>query len=207
MGPRVEQPSEFFPRASRASRRHLEDLADSLHRLPSAAEDLQVIIPRCNRALLLQGAFRITLSECTLLAGCRLKLHDQFSGYPAAIRHFNALSLGPLAYLGWVQPACRSTARATRRPPGSAAGPPGSTHVAGQGIPQLLGILGVQVDLVLRAVQAETDRSFGGTAIKVIDEQGLYLLGHDFCSVLVADPMHQHRQPEFCRRVTTSACR
>jgi hypothetical protein len=31
------------------------------HRLPSAAEDLQVIIPRRNRALLLQGKFCITL--------------------------------------------------------------------------------------------------------------------------------------------------
>src|SRR6266576_5396239 len=61
MGTRVEQSSEFLPRASRTSRRHLEDMADSLHRLPSAAEDLQVIIPRCNRTLLLQGEFRITL--------------------------------------------------------------------------------------------------------------------------------------------------
>jgi hypothetical protein len=50
-----------------------------------------------------------------------------------------------------------------------------STQVAGQGIPQLLGMPGVQVDLVLRAVQAEPDGSFGGTAIEVIDEQGLYL--------------------------------
>ena len=37
-------------------------------------------------------------------------------------------------------------------------------------------MLGVQVDLVLRAVQAETDGSFGGSAVKVIDEQCLYLL-------------------------------
>src|SRR2546423_10214765 len=61
MGARVEQPSEFLPRASRTSHRHLEDMADSLHRLPSAAENLQVIIPRCNRPLLLQGEFCITL--------------------------------------------------------------------------------------------------------------------------------------------------
>src|SRR6266566_3636284 len=61
MGTRVEQSSEFLPRASRTSRRHLEDMADSLHRLPSAAEDLQVIIPRCNRTLLLQGEFCITV--------------------------------------------------------------------------------------------------------------------------------------------------
>src|SRR2546421_9274085 len=61
MGARVEQPGEFLPCAGRARRCHLEDLADSLHRLPSAAEDLQVIIFRSNRALLLQGEFRITL--------------------------------------------------------------------------------------------------------------------------------------------------
>src|SRR6516162_6654925 len=107
----------------------------------------------------------------TLLAGCRLKLHDQFSGYTAAILHFNALGLGPLAYLGGVQPACRPPARAARRPPGS-------THVAGQRIAQLPGMPGVQVDLILRAVQAETDGSLGGTAVMVIDEQGLYLLSH-----------------------------
>ena len=61
MGTRVEQSGEFVPRSGGASRRHLEDVADSLHRLPSAAEDLQVIIPRGNRTLLLQREFRITL--------------------------------------------------------------------------------------------------------------------------------------------------
>src|SRR4249919_1507989 len=70
MGTRVEQSSEFLPRASRTSRRHLEDMADSLHGLPSAAEDLQVIIPRCNRTLLLQGEFCLTLPACTTRA-CR----------------------------------------------------------------------------------------------------------------------------------------
>ena len=71
----TEQPSEFFPRASRTSRRHLEDLADSLHRLPSAAEDLQVIIPRCNGTLLLQGEFCMTLTG---------SYHRAFAGPPAA---------------------------------------------------------------------------------------------------------------------------
>src|ERR1700749_749130 len=61
MGTGVEQSGEFFPRASRTSRRHLEDMADSLHRLPSAAKDLQVIISCCNGTLLLQGEFCITL--------------------------------------------------------------------------------------------------------------------------------------------------
>src|SRR6266568_525003 len=61
MGTRVEQTGEFVPGASRAGHRHLEDLADSLHRLSSAAEDLQVIVSRRNRTLLLQREFRISL--------------------------------------------------------------------------------------------------------------------------------------------------
>src|SRR6266571_2351919 len=65
VGTRVEQSGEFLPRASRAGRRHPEGLADSLHRLPQAAEDLQVFIPRRNRPLLLQGEFRITLYNYT----------------------------------------------------------------------------------------------------------------------------------------------
>ena len=64
MGTRVEQSGKFVPRASGTGRRHLEDMADSLYRQPSAAEDLQVIIPRRNRTLLLQGEFRITLRIC-----------------------------------------------------------------------------------------------------------------------------------------------
>src|SRR5215469_12244602 len=61
MGTPVEQSGELVPRTSRAGCRHFEDLADSVHRLSPAAEDLQVIIPRCNRTLLLQGEIWITL--------------------------------------------------------------------------------------------------------------------------------------------------
>jgi hypothetical protein len=39
---------------------------------------------------------------------------------------------------------------------------------------------GVQIDLVLGAVQSEADSVFSLTAIEIIDEQGLYLLGHGF---------------------------
>ena len=39
-------------------------------------------------------------------------------------------------------------------------------------------MLGVQVDLVLRAVQAKADSIFSLSAIQVIDEQDLYLLSH-----------------------------
>src|SRR5579863_1944519 len=39
-------------------------------------------------------------------------------------------------------------------------------------------MLFVKVDLILGPVQPETDGSLGGAAVKVIDEQGLNLLGH-----------------------------
>jgi hypothetical protein len=55
---------------------------------------------------------------------------------------------------------------------------PSSLDVGCQRIPQLLGMPGVQIDLILDAIQAETGRSLSGAPIKVIDEQGLYLLSH-----------------------------
>ena len=54
------------------------------------------------------------------------------------------------------------------------------------GVPRLLRMLGVQVDLIFRAVQPETDRPLSGAAVDVIDEQRLHLMGHD-CSIGVAD--------------------
>jgi hypothetical protein len=45
---------------------------------------------------------------------------------------------------------------------------------------------GVQIDLVLGAVQSEPDGPASVTAIEVIDEHGLDFLGHSV-SVLVAD--------------------
>jgi hypothetical protein len=47
-------------------------------------------------------------------------------------------------------------------------------------------MLGAEVDLIFRAVQPEVDRTLGGAAVDVIDEQGLYLLGHG-CSIPRAD--------------------
>jgi len=51
-------------------------------------------------------------------------------------------------------------------------------------------MLGVQVDLVLGAVQPEPDSAFGLAAVEIIDEEGLDLLGHNCCSVPVVNPMH-----------------
>src|SRR3974377_1052310 len=77
MGARVEQSSEFVPCAGRAGRCQLEGVADSLHRLPSAAEDLQVIIPCRNRALLLQGEFWISLCIYAKSVDETMKLNDE----------------------------------------------------------------------------------------------------------------------------------
>jgi hypothetical protein len=41
-------------------------------------------------------------------------------------------------------------------------------------------MLRVQVDLVLRTIQRKADGALGLAAIDVIDEQGLYLLGHAY---------------------------
>jgi hypothetical protein len=99
-----------------------------------------------------------------LLPGCRLEFHDQFSGYSPAVFHLDALRLGPLPDLGGVQPARRSPAPAASRPTRATADPPPSPHVGRQRVPELLGVLGVQVDFVLRAVQPEADRALCGAA-------------------------------------------
>ena len=52
-------------------------------------------------------------------------------------------------------------------------------HVARQRASQLLGVLGAQIDLVLRAVQPEADGAISLTAIKVIDQLDLDLLSHN----------------------------
>jgi hypothetical protein len=66
-------------------------------------------------------------------------------------------------------------------------------HIAGQRISQRLGMIRAQVDLILGAVQPEADVTFSVTAVKVIDEQGLYLLGHGN-SIPLTDLIHQHGQ-------------
>jgi len=49
--------------------------------------------------------------------------------------------------------------------------PAASIHVPRQSLSHILGVLGVQVDLILGAVQPEADGTFGGAAVEVIDEQ------------------------------------
>jgi len=66
----------------------------------------------------------------SLVSGGFLKFDYQLSGHTSAVLHFNALRLGPLANLGGVQPAGRGPASISGWPPGTAASPAGSTHVA-----------------------------------------------------------------------------
>jgi hypothetical protein len=112
------------------------------------------------------------------LSGGGLEFDDELGGHPATVFHVDALGFSPLANFGGVQAGRRSPASVPGWPASSAAGPPRSAHIARKGVPQRLGVLGAQVDLILGTVQSETDGSFGFSAIKVIDEQGLDLLGH-----------------------------
>jgi hypothetical protein len=112
------------------------------------------------------------------LASVCLELDHQVGGHPAAVFYLDALRPGPFADLGGVQAAHRSAATAAGWPAGAAADPTGGIHVPGQRILQLLGVPGVQVDLILGAVQSEADGTLGGAAVEVVDEQGLYLLRH-----------------------------
>ena len=112
-----------------------------------------------------------------LLCGGRFEFDHQFGRHPAAVFYLEALGFGPLADVGGVRPARRSPAPGPGWPAGSAAGPPCGAHITRKRVPKLPGVLVVQVDLVLGAVQPEPDGSLGATAVKVIDEQGLDLLG------------------------------
>src|SRR5579862_1339278 len=105
-----------------------------------------------------------------LLAGRRFELDHQFSGDPPAVFHVDSLRLCPLTDLSGVQRARRSPAPAASGPTGATANPAPSPYVGRQRVPQLLCMLGVQVDLVLAAVQSEADCPFGGAAVDVIDE-------------------------------------
>src|SRR5579859_3004695 len=116
-------------------------------------------------------------SRVLLSRGC-LEFHHQFGRDAAAVFDLDALGFGPLADLGGVRPARRSPPPGPCWAAGSAIGPPPSAHILRKRLAERLGVFFVQVDLVLGAVQPETDGSLGGAAVKVIDEQGLDLLGH-----------------------------
>ena len=51
-------------------------------------------------------------------------------------------------------------------------------HVRTQRAPQLVTVLGVEVDLVLGAVEGKADGAFSRATVDVVNEQRLDLLGH-----------------------------
>ncbi|HYB14471.1 MAG TPA: hypothetical protein VEF71_03245 [Streptosporangiaceae bacterium] len=85
--------------------------------------------------------------------GGRLEFDHELGWYPAAVLDLNALALGSVPDPGCVQAACSGLAPAPGRAlrAGSASS---RIDVAGKCGAQCLGVLGVQVDLVLGAVQA-----------------------------------------------------
>ena len=115
---------------------------------------------------------------------CRPELDDQFGRHAAAVLDLDALGLGPFADLSGVQAAGRRPAPAPRGP-ASGAAPPRGLDVPRERLAERFGVLRVQVDLVLGTIQRKADGTLCLTAIDVIDEQGLYLLGHVYSVPLV----------------------
>lgn len=96
-----------------------------------------------------------------------------------------AVCFGPVAYLGGAVSVRGGLAPGPGWPPDGIGDLPSRLRVAGQGVPQMGGVDRVQVNLVVGAVQAEMDCTVSFTAVKVVDEDGLYLLGH-FLSIRVS---------------------
>ena len=124
--------------------------------------------------------FRVAaLNLATRSAGTRPR---SFTSMPCALAHSrtSVLSAPPAGAL---------------RPPraGRHAPPPAdcAARTWRQRIPQRLGVPGVRVDLILGAVQPEADSALSLAAIKVLDEQGLYVFwatGLPFPHCLIISP-------------------
>src|SRR5262249_3705744 len=108
--------------------------------------------------------------------GCRLVLGEDSRRDPAAFLDVVAVFLGPFPDLAGVDGLRGAAAAGTA--PGRAAGPAGVGDVVRQGRGQLCIVLGVEVDLVLGPVQAETNGAFRLPAVDVVYKQRLNLLRH-----------------------------
>src|SRR5271154_6331813 len=127
------------------------------------------------------------INSCAgLVTSRRPEPDDQFGRHATAVLDFDALRLRPLTNLRGIKAAGCRPAPGPRGPPGRAATAPScGVNVPSQRLPQLFGVLCVQVDLVLRTIQRKTDGSLCLATIDVIDEQGLYLLSHVYSVPLV----------------------
>src|ERR1700751_5389385 len=105
------------------------------------------------RAYRVAAALNLTISS----AGTRPR---SFTSMPCALAHSRtSVVFRPSA------DALRPPRAGRRQPPPA---PPGRQPVARKRLPQRLGMLGVQVDLVIRAVQAEADRALSFAAVEVV---------------------------------------
>jgi hypothetical protein len=121
--------------------------------------------------------------HAALTSRCCLELDDQLGWDPAAVLDLKALRLGPFADIGSVRIRSRTSATApTAWTPSSRADLTPGCDVQRQDLPQILGVGGIQIDLIGDAVQAEANRSLRFTAVKVIGEECLYPLRHR-CSI------------------------
>lgn len=131
-----------------------------------------------------------------LLAGHRLVSGDDLGRDPAALFDLNPVCLGPGAYLGVADVVRGGLAPVLPCLPGGCGGPPAGVDVAGQGGPQLRGVVCAQVNLVLRSVQPENDCAFCFAAVEVVDEEGLYFFAMPvsvLCESFPLFPIVRHR--------------
>src|SRR5262245_58223491 len=142
---------------------------------------------------------RQQLAQCRAVSvtpARRLILADQLAWHPTAVSHLDALRLGPLTNLGRARSAARIlTSAAGGSPPGGTADLATSRDVLLRGLTQRLRMGGAQVNLVLRTIETKVDGSFCLTAVEVIDEQGLYLLGHACSDLRVGEDRDKYSLP------------
>src|SRR5215472_10957354 len=85
---------------------------------------------------------------------------------------------------------------ACRGPPGAAGlrppGPAGVLEVGGELLAELGGVLGVQVDLIVGALEREPDGLLGRAAGQVVLQDDAYFLGHLF-TFLPSMVLHSYR--------------
>jgi len=113
-----------------------------------------------------------------LRSGCRLVFRDEVGRHPTAVLDVVAVPLGPFADLGGVDGG--SAAEAAWRAAGGAAYLAAVLDVLPERLAQLIGVLAAEVNLVVRAVQAEPDRAVRRAAVDVVNEERLNPLGHEF---------------------------
>jgi hypothetical protein len=120
------------------------------------------------------------IRPATLFSGGCPELGDYIGWDSSAVFDFHAVRLGPVAYLVGAEPVRSGLTLVAGWLAGGARDLPAGLGVGRERAPQFLGVDRAQVNLVVCAVQAETDGAVSFAAIEVIDEQRLYPLCHPY---------------------------